>query len=248
MVKKLVIFDLDDTLAESKGEIDAEMSLLLSQLLEIKQVAVISGGAYTQFQKQFLANLKIQPALQKKLHLFPTCGSCFYEYDGEWKQIYKQDLTEEEKQQIRDGFEKAFKDADFKIPEKLYGDLIEDRGSQLTFSAYGQVAPREMKKVWDPDQKKRKKIKAALDKYIPELETRIGGTTSIDVTRKGIDKAYGIAQMEKHLGFTKEEMLFIGDALFEGGNDYPVKQTGVECIAVEGPEYTKKVIRNIING
>ena len=42
-------------------------------------------------------------------------------------------------------------------------------------------------------------------------------------------------------------MVFIGDALYVGGNDYAVKLAGVESISTSGPEETKSLLRGIIN-
>ena len=118
----------------------------------------------------------------------------------------------------------------------------------ITFSAFGQEAPLSLKTTWDPNGTKRLHIKKYLDAYLPEFEVRVGGSTSIDVTKKGIDKAYGIKQIEKHLEIPQNAMLFIGDALFEGGNDYPVKALGVDCVEVSGPDETKKIINKLISG
>ena len=244
-MKMLIVFDLDGTLAESKSQIDNEMSLLLSELLLVKSVAVISGGSFQQFEKQLIAGLKCRTGLLKKLFLFPTCSTSFYRYDNGWVKVYSEDLLKHEKERIMNAFSKVLSGIAFN-PGKVYGNLIEDRGTQITFSALGQEAPAALKKDWDPNHRKRQEITDLLEKYIPEFEIRMGGTTSIDVTRKGIDKAYGIGQIEKYLGFSKDEMLFIGDALFEGGNDYPVKQAGVEVLEVSGPNDTKKIIRALM--
>jgi len=243
--KKLVVFDLDKTLSESKQPIDDEMAGLLRKLLEIKKVAVISGGSFKQFQKQFVP--KLSSGRLEKLFLFPTCGSAFYRYaDNEWKNIYTETLSVEEREGIFQAFEKMFAEYGFTIPEKVYGELIEDRETQVTFGAYGSQAPLQLKETWDPDRKKRLRMIEILKEYIPEFEIRTGGTTSIDVTRKGIDKAYGIMQMEKHLGIPRKEMVFVGDDLGPGGNDAPVIATGVEIIEVTGPEHTKRIIRSMI--
>ena len=244
--KKLIVFDLDGTLAQSKSPMDKEMSDLLNELLSIKKVAVISGGSYNQYQNQFLKSLQCPEQLLQNLYLFPTCSTSFYRYDNGWKQIYANYLADSEKNKIMDAFQKAWIDINYQQPAQLYGDVLEDRLTQITFSALGQKAPLNFKKAWDPDKIKRMQLKQTLEKYIPEFDIGIGGTTSLDVTRKGIDKGYGIKQIEKHLDVKIEEMLFIGDALFEGGNDYPVKLIGVDCIAVDGPEETKKIIEQII--
>ena len=102
------------------------------------------------------------------------------------------------------------------------------------------------KKKWDPDFAKRKKIKLVLDALLPDYSVKLGGSTSIDVTRPGIDKGYGIKKLQDVLGVGLKEMLFIGDALFPGGNDYPAKEAGVDCIQVRDPSETKRVVEAII--
>jgi phosphomannomutase len=243
-MKKLIVFDLDGTLAESKSSLDAEMSALLTALLGIVKVAVISGGNWPQFQNQLLSNLPLDERL-KDLFLLPTCGTKFYQYESDWKLLYSEDFTSAEKEKIIRSLEKAIALAGFK-PEKLWGEAIEDRGSQITFSALGQQAPYVEKKEWDPDFGKRKKIKAILDTFIPEFSVRMGGATSIDVTKPGIDKAYGIRKLRDTLSTGIDEMLFIGDAIFPGGNDYPAKEAGVLCIQVRDHDETKRVIETII--
>jgi len=243
-MKRLIVFDLDGTLAESKSSLDIEMSALLHNLLGIVKVAVISGGDWPQFEKQLLTNFPHDESLAN-LSLLPTCGTKFFLYSGDWGKIYSEDFTDDEKKKISSSLNKAIGVAGFKV-EKVWGDEIEDRGSQITYSALGQQAPLEEKKKWDTDFIKRKKIKAILDTYIPEFSVRMGGATSIDVTKHGIDKAYGIRKLQNTLGIPINEMVFIGDALFPGGNDYPAKEVGVVSIQVRDTNETKRVIETII--
>jgi HAD superfamily hydrolase (TIGR01484 family) len=243
-MKKLIVFDLDGTLAESKSSIDAEMAKLLNSLLGIVKVSVISGGAWSQFEKQVLAHLSHDERL-KNLFLLPTCGTKFYKYESKWKLLYSEDFTAAEKKKIISSLQQATEAPDLK-PAQTWGELIEDRGSQITFSGLGQQAPLEEKTKWDPDFAKRKKIKALLDKLIPEFFVRLGGATSIDVTKHGIDKAYGIRKLRDTLGIAIPEMIFVGDALFPGGNDYPAEQAGALSIQVKNPHETKRVIETII--
>ena len=243
-MKKLIVYDLDGTLAESKSALNAEMAALLHQLLGIVKVAVISGGDWPQFEKQLLSNLPHDGSLAN-LSLLPTCGTKFFQYTGEWKRLYSEDFTAGEKQKIISSLQKAVAVAGFKV-EKIWGEAIEDRGSQITYSALGQQAPLEEKDKWDPDFAKRQKIKAILDTFIPEFSVRLGGSTSIDVTKPGINKAYGIRKLRDLLGISLKEMIFIGDALFVGGNDYPAEQAGVVSIPVRGPSETKPVTEAII--
>jgi phosphomannomutase len=243
-VKKLIVFDLDGTLAESKSALDAEMAARLHDLLGLVQVAVISGGDWPQFEKQLLSYLPHDQRLVN-LSLLPTCGTKFFQYTGQWKKLYSEDFTAAEKQKIISSLHKAVGKAGFNV-EKFWGEVIEDRGSQITYSALGQQAPLDEKDKWDPDYTKRKKIKSILDTFIPEFSVRIGGATSIDVTKPGIDKAYGIRKLRDLLSISLKEMIYVGDALFVGGNDYPAEEAGVVSIFVRGPHETKCVTEAII--
>jgi phosphomannomutase len=242
-MKTLIVFDLDGTLAESKSALDVEMAGLLDSLLTIVKMAVISGGAWPQFEKQVLAHLTQGEGL-RNLSLLPTCGTKFYRYDFGWKLLYSEDFTEVEKEKIIHSLTQATARS-LRAPDRVWGEVIEDRGSQITFSALGQQAPLDEKKKWDPDFAKRQGIKSVLDELIPEFTVRLGGATSLDVTKHGIDKGYGIRKLHDLLGVPIDQMIFIGDAVFPGGNDYPAKEAGALSIQVRDPGETKRVIEAI---
>lgn len=243
-MKKLIVFDLDGTLALSKSALDVEMAALLGRLLTVAKVAVISGGDWPQFDKQVVSRLAPGQAMDNLL-LLPTCGTKFFQFSGTWKKLYSEDFTIAEKAKIVASLEAAMRETGFQ-PQQTWGEIVEDRGSQITFSALGQQAPLEAKQSWDPDFAKRTRIKAVLDRLIPEFSVRMGGTTSIDVTKPGIDKAYGLAKLRDVLGIAFAEMIFIGDAIFPGGNDYPAQEAGVDCIPVRDVQETKRVVSAIV--
>ncbi len=243
-MKRLIVFDLDGTLALSKAALDDEMAALLGRLLAVVRVAIISGGDFPQFETQVLARLPSSSKLEN-LSILPTSGTKFFEYRDGWQKLYSDDLSPSEKQKIESALEQAVAQSGFQ-PAQSWGERIEDRGTQITYSALGQQAPLEEKSKWDPDFSKRKAIQAILAKTLPEFSVRLGGTTSIDVTRPGIDKAYGIRKLRDVLGIPIEQMLFVGDALFPGGNDYPAFEAGAESIAVRDPQDTKCVIATIV--
>jgi phosphomannomutase len=244
-VKTLIVFDLDGTLAGSKSPLNSETSGLLHDLLLIVKVAVISGADWPQFEEQLLSNFPQDERL-KNLSLLPTSGTKFYRYDaGAWTKIYSDDFSSEERDKILSSLKTAIDIAGFKIA-KIWGEQVEDRGSQITFSALGQHAPLEEKAKWDPEVIKRDKIKAILDTFIPEFSVRTGGSTSVDITKPGVDKAYGIGRLRDLLNISIKEMIYIGDALYVGGNDYPAKEAGVDCVSVKGPQETKLVIQTLI--
>ena len=243
-MKELAIFDLDGTLAESKSALDHEMASLLGALLDVMKVAIISGGAWPQFDKQLVSRLEPGPRL-RNLSLLPTCGTKFYRYETGWRQLYSEDFSALERNAIILALKQVLASPELEIGQ-IWGEQIEDRGSQITLSALGQTAPLGDKQRWDPDFAKRQRLKARLEQLLPNFSIRLGGTTSIDVTKAGIDKAYGIRKLRDILGIGIAQMVFVGDALFPGGNDYPAKEAGVVSIQVKGPDETKRVVEAIL--
>jgi hypothetical protein len=246
--KKIVIFDLDGTLAKSKSKLDKEMATLICELLRKKYVAVTSGGSIQQFETQFLSKLPKKTNL-RNLFLFPTSAATGYYYDvkhGHFSQAYAKLMSEQAVGRIIHSFEIVFKEIGYIQPKKTYGRVFENRGSQLTFSALGQKAPLRIKQKWDPKQEKRLKIRRHLKRHLHNLEITIGGTTSIDVTKKGVNKTLCVKKLKGLLNIERKNMLYVGDALFRGGNDYVMKSTGIRCISVSGPEETKALIRKTI--
>ena len=246
--KELIVFDLDGTLTESKQNLAVAMAALLTRLLEKKPIAIIGGGKFERFRTQFLDKLNAPEQLLENLFLLPTDGAAFYRYtDGAWQQIYAGNLSTEEKQKILAAFEKTFQELNYSHPPEIYGELIEDRGSQITFSALGQEAPLELKEQWQKEKTaQRMEIAEVVQNYLPDFTVRVAGLTSIDVTRLGTDKAYGLRQMGKYLNIPLADMLFVGDAIFPGGNDYAVVSTGVEYLTVSGPTETQTVIKKLL--
>lgn len=248
MPKQVIAFDLDDTLAITKSPISDRMGELLVQLLEQYDVCVISGARFEQIRLQVVDRLEASARQLTRLHIMPTCGTRYYRYDEldeEWKLQYANDLTDEQKARIKDALEQSAKQLEL-WPEKPYGEVIDDRLSQMTFSALGQEAPAEEKYAWDPDGKKKWAIRDLVAPLVPELEVRVGGTTSVDVTIIGIDKAYGMTKLLEEMNIAKDNILFIGDKLQEGGNDYPVKALGIDTIEVERWEDTAFVLEGIL--
>jgi len=216
---RLIAFDLDDTLAPSKSPLDPRMADLMAELLERVEVCVISGGQFAQFKMQVIDMLPELPdATLGRLHLMPTCGTQYFRYENGWSQIYAQNLSDDEKARALAAVEKTARNLGFWEPE-TWGPILEDRGSQITFSALGQGAPVSAKTQWDPSGEKKNALREAVQALLPDLEVRSGGSTSVDITRSGIDKAYGMNQLAILTGVPLDEMLFVGDRLDPDGND-----------------------------
>jgi HAD superfamily hydrolase (TIGR01484 family) len=252
-VKKILAFDLDGTLAPSKSTLPPVMGELLAELLNVYEICVISGGKFGQFQTQLLDGLQASEDLLEKLHLMPTCGTQYYHFNnGEWQQVYAENFSDEQKQKILQALNESIDALGFREP-KVYGEIIEDRGSQITFSALGQdIVARlgdegvRLKEEWDPDSTKKNTLRDYIANLIPEFEVRVGGGTSIDITQPGIDKAYGMQKLMDLCQVTKDEILFFGDRLDEGGNDYPVKAFGIDTQSVSGWEDTATRLKYLL--
>jgi phosphomannomutase len=244
-VKWLIVFDLDGTLAESKRPLSPEMAATLARLLAVVDVAVISGGDWPQFDRQVVSRLPLNVA-RERLWLMPTTGTKLYRFiDGAWRRVYAELFDNAEKASIRAAFDRALSEAGL-ADERIWGERIEDRGSQITFSGLGQDAPLEAKEGWDPDRAKRAAIQKTLQVALPDLSINLGGTTSIDVTRAGVDKGYGLKRLSKESGVPLARMLFLGDAIYPGGNDYPAAELGIDTVKVRDVVETAAVVSAII--
>ncbi len=247
--KKIIAFDLDGTLTVSKSPITEEMASLVKQLAKQKTVVIISGGWLKQFKTQFLPpfhNDETMAPFVRNLILLPTSGSQRYEYDEtkkEWQLTDKEPLEEGVKARAKKLLQEVIDSGLYDIPKNPIGEIVEDRDTQITFTPNGQQAPIELKRLWDPDRKKREKIRSLLAPQLPEVDLLINGSSSIDILTKGFNKAVGLTRLLDRLGLQKSDMLFVGDALFPGGNDYSVFEAGIETVAVKGPEETATIIK-----
>lgn len=245
---RLTVFDLDGTLTESKQRISAEMAELLSQLLQHMPVAVMSGAGLPQFEQQFL--LFLPPGTQlTRLYIFPdNAAQCFIYRQGSWHAQYDNAFTDAERGAVLGALSEALQECSLAgVPVRVWGERIENRGAEIAFSPLGQAAPLKAKEEWHKTHDAlRRKLHETLAKKLPGFANTMGGLTTIDITRKGIDKAYGVRRLAELSGIGIDEMLYVGDALEEGGNDEVVVPTGIRTHAVFGPEETRGLIEELL--
>ena len=254
MRRKIVAFDLDGTLAPSKSPLPDRMAELLPKLIEKFQILVISGGKFKLFERQLLANLNANPKQLANLHLMPTSGTRYYRFEaGKWVEKYAEDIPQKDKSRIIKALEESLDESGYR-EKKTYGPIIEDRESQISLSIFGQEIVQELgeeglkiKESWDPDASKKLRLREIIAPKIPDYEVRAAGATTIDVTKPGIDKAYGMRKLMEATAVSMEDILFIGDRLVEGGNDYPVKAMGIDCMEVASWHDTALIIQAILN-
>ena len=251
-MKKVLAFDVDQTLNIAKTPIPPEIAELLTKCLDHFEICPISGQKFDQFLIQIVDEMKdATPEQLTHLHLFVAQGTQYYRYDADkkdWEQVYNYPLTDEQVAKITEAIETAAKELGYWEEDKLAeGDeIIENRLSQVTFSALGQKAGTEAKYAWDPDCKKREAIVKRCKELAPEFDYEIGGTTSINAITPGMNKVFGMTHLMEELNVKKEDILYFGDMTQPGGNDYPVVQMGVETITVRSHEDTAYALRGIL--
>jgi len=246
---QLIAFDLDDTLAPSKAPLPEPVAAVLARLLDRVAVAVISGGQIEQFRQQVIARLTAaSPAGLERLHLMPVTGTQYWRFDdGQWVLRHEDGLSADEKAAALAAIEGTAKELGYWEAE-TWGPILEDRGSQITFSALGQQAPVDAKKAWDPTGEKKNRLAAAVQAQLPGLSVRSGGSTSVDITRAGVDKGYALEKLADASGIAIADMIFVGDRLDPAGNDFPVVRTGVRTHAVAGWAETVEYLEALLAG
>lgn len=246
MLPALVAFDLDDTLTTSKRPMSEPMTSLFVRLCEATEVAIISGGLFEQFRLQVLDACELSERARTNLHLMPTCGTRYVRWrNNNWELVYEHVLDPADRLRIAEALRHRARQLGYWVDEP-WGEVIEDRGSQLTYSALGQKAPTENKSSWDPDGTKRARLAELVASDLPDMSVRSGGSTSVDVTMKGVDKAYGLRQLMTATGYGPHDIVFFGDRLDPNGNDYPVLSTGVDARAVTDWRDTANQIKALL--
>ncbi|HET9868902.1 MAG TPA: HAD-IIB family hydrolase [bacterium] len=242
-----LIADVDDTVCPSTRPISPALAREIDRLVSGGcAFAFISGSTIPQISAQ------ITPFLTVPHHLLGASGTHYVRVDrAEGKaspvEVYRLEFSPEERAEILRAFEALIeKYAIRSLTDKA--DQLQDRSSQITLSAVGRHAPEAAKRALDPDGVKRREWVGFLrgllgDKY----SLRVGGTTSIDVTPAGVDKAWGIRRFLKENGLRASECLFFGDKLGPGGNDAPALEV-VDCLEVRGPDHTLEILSRFKTG
>ena len=289
-MKKVLAFDIDQTLNIAKTPVTADVAELLRACLGHFFIVPISGQKFEQFLVQIvepLTQVGVTGAELEHLHLFVAQGTQYYRWRGgrvvelanqvapaepagqaiaagavnqaapagqaalkaeNWEQVYNYPLEPAEITAISQALEQAARELGYWEADQLApGDeIIEDRGSQVTFSALGQRAGTEAKYAWDPDHTKRNQIATRAKELAPAFDYEVAGTTSVNVFRPGTNKEFGMTHMMQELGVSKDDILYFGDMTQPGGNDYPVVQMGIETITVRSHEDTAYALRGIL--
>ncbi len=238
--KKIIIADVDETICESCQQISPEMAEQINRMTASGYTfAFISGTKAEDLQNM------ISSRVNETHHLLATTGTKYVLMEKENHSIvYNCSLSPNEKEEILLALDKLIHQYQI-ISLTTKEDQVQDRDSQITLSAIGRHASSELKGKYDPDGSKRQVWIGFLKGLLGEkYDFKIGGTTSLDITQKGLDKEWGIRKFLKHHNLNSENVLFIGDKIYPGGNDYPATKV-VDCLAVKSPKDTLEKLRVI---
>lgn len=222
-----LIFDLDNTLTRSRSKITAEMKKLLSSLTQ--DIVVISGATTEQiaFQLDDLSCYRLGQNGNHAMH--------------DMEELWRDMLTPHEVAEI----EAHIASFPRLVPVPDESDLVENRGSQISFSVYGHHAPVSVKEKIDPDQALRVGLLAQHPLVSDTIEVKIGGTTCLDYFKKGRNKGYNITRLCKYKGWNLDTCLYFGDALFPDGNDETVIGI-IDTESVANPDDTYKKLLGFV--
>jgi phosphomannomutase len=224
-----LFFDMDGTLTAARSLAEPAMLEALEDLITAgRDVIVVSGAEVKQIAYQ-MKNLQVTYLAQNGNHA----------YDAETGQdIWRELLSPEEKAEILAHMQSLPRT--WAVTDE--NDLIEDRGSQISYSLLGHHEDKAKKAAFDPNGDKRRALLAAHPLKSETVEAKMGGTTTIDYFRRGHHKGHNVYRLIEEEGWNKDACVYVGDALFEGGNDEAVVGV-IETHGVKNPEDTLTFIR-----
>ena len=239
--KKIIICDVDETICETCQVVSDEMANQINIMIKSGyEFAFISGTKVTDLQKMLSSKIK------ERHHILATTGTNYtYMENNMGSCVYNLKFKDEEKQEIIQALNNTIEHFNI-VSMTTHEDQLQDRDSQITLSAIGRNAPIELKKAYDPDGEIRQTWKKFLKDHLDQTkyDIKIGGTTSLDVTKKGLDKEWGIKEFCQNKRLKLNQVLFFGDKIYPGGNDFPATKI-VDCVSVKNPDETLKKLKEI---
>ena len=237
---KYVFFDLDNTLTPSKAHILPQHAPIYGALCDRADVIVVSGHGEDDIRNH------LGHEFDGRYHVLGQNGNRAVSKDG--RVLWNRSLTQAQKDAILAFTDKIRAHLAYEVKDE--NDIIDDRDSQIAYSLIGHHESPEKKNAFDPKHEIRlgllkqfaddvEKLKAA------NVEVRSGGTTVLDFFELGKNKGLNVAAYIEAMGWSKDDSLYMGDALFPGGNDETVIGV-IPTRAVTGPDDTFTFIKDML--
>jgi len=214
---------------------------LFQRLCEERDVTIITGGTLAQMRAQ------ATPRFNGMYIAMPESGNHALAKDE--SELWYEPLTPTQLAAIKQAVEEL--KTYFNLTVKDENDLVEERGAQVGYSVIGYHEDIEKKYAFDPGDVKRRAALNALPDMVQrldaaEVEVVPAGTTTFNFIPKGKDKGHNVARLIECMGWAKEDCVYVGDALFPGGNDESVMNV-IDTKSVDVPEDTFKFVEEILS-
>ncbi|MDR2067842.1 MAG: HAD-IIB family hydrolase [Holosporaceae bacterium] len=234
--KTVFAADMDGTLTPARLPMTKEFVEFFSNFLKGKIFYIVSGSDYKKILEQVPEKI-----LSRISGIFSSLGNEFY-VNGEL--VYQNNFEPEEIMLER--LENYRRNSAY--PFELFPNYIEIRVGMINFSVLGRDCPqseRDRYFLWDKQNGERKKIADDLSRDCPAYDISIGGNISIDVVPKGFGKEQVANRLRKI--YPNEKIIFLGDRIKTGGNDYAIAQRllalgNAEIFAVDGPDDAMRIL------
>jgi phosphomannomutase len=237
-MRKIYIFDIDGTLTPSRLQMTEKFLEFFNGWSKQNPFYLVTGSDLNKTKEQVPDFI-----LERTEAVFTCCGNQMWR-DGELvydnKFIPPKSLIKYLEERLENS----------KYPKRC-GNHIENRGSLLNFSIVGRDCSYEDRIdyfEYDNENRERKNIVKGINFGWSDLDAVIGGQISIDIYPKGNDKSQVLEHIEKR--HETGEIIFIGDRIEGGGNDYPLAQLmdnieDCDWYQTEGWEQTKKILEEL---
>ena len=235
---RVLLMDVDDTIAPSTQPVEPPMAAALDALCAKGfALAFVSGGSVDQMWGQVTLRLA-RPHV-----LLGTSGSHAVDVavggpQGTREELFNHGFSAQERSDIQAALQALITRYQV-VPDTNAADQLQDRGCQFTLSALGRGAAEARKRAFDPDGAIRRRWVGFLEQRLGagRFSLRVGGTSSIDITAKGVDKGSGVRELLERKRWAAKDCLFFGDRFEDTGNDRPVLAV-MDCVVVESPAQT----------
>jgi hydroxymethylpyrimidine pyrophosphatase-like HAD family hydrolase len=224
--KKLLAFDLDGTLSNHRTPMPEESRALLDALSKKYHMVMVGAGNAPRIYKQ-MGNYPIDIVGNYGMQHAKVI-------DGEL-QITKQIICEINKDFFRTETDRLREKYGY---TEYTGEALEFHKSGIvTFALLGTKAKKEDKDVFDPDRAKRRVMYPEVLEIFKDYTVFIGGSSSFDIVEKRYNKYDAVIEYAQMHGYSKEQVLFFGDDMGDGGGDSHIRLGGMDYIHIL--DYTK---------
>ena len=241
---KVFLSDNDGTLTVARKPIRGEMAKTMVEFANTFKFAIVTGSPYKDMVEQMPPELLHNP----NIDYWCCMGNILYNCGKE--------LHNSRNSIDFDKFNPIMQDILKNCPIQYHKSFPRhheiNANCAINFTMLGRpevgepsLEDRQEYVQWDSQNGQRKWIIDNLVEQHPEYNFTYGGQISVDIVKKGCDKA----QVVKHYK-DKYDIVYFGDRIYKRGNDNSIAHEVVDCggsiYSVSGPEETMRIMQRLI--